>query len=71
MKIFLLFLLLLNTPLLLAQESESNDTIDNETSDSAERVAEQLEAEGDNSDDDFVPTQEISEDLSVAFPVDI
>lgn len=61
---FILASLYLSPLKLQAQEDDTNTGAEPEAQASAQ-------SESPQSDEDFVPTEEISEDLSVSFPVDI
>lgn len=76
MKTCLFYLLLMTSPWILAQEDESGITDTEETAEQVETTTDESNDEEpveneDEDDVDFVPTVQISEDLSVAFPVDI
>ena len=72
-----LALLLLSTVLLVAPASAHEPADDAEAAESAENVASEAEddpptpASGEDSPFDYQSSEEISEDLSVSFPVDI
>lgn len=54
-----------------AENSSTTETEELVLNQAEELVENELEVERNEGDDDFVPSAQISEDLSVSFPVDI
>ena len=79
MKFFFTVIVFISTPLVHAQEAELLEEAQSTAADSQEGGAEEIdEVEGEeiiisdpNSEVRFIPTEQISQDLGVSFPVDI
>ena len=79
MKVFFTLIVFISIPLVHAQEAELLEEEQSTAADSQEGGAEEIdEVEGEeiiisdpNSEVRFIPTEQISQDLGVSFPVDI